>query len=276
MSNQSLNMTNLEIKKWLVRFGKLLGVFPFVYHAKSKCVSVSNASFYYSLVLVTFLITITPFCVREIFYVNRTVFRKVRLFELGMILQSGAEYLTVSISSLRILFKTSDYKVIVNESIRLYQNVFCKSLHRPCDRKLRFHILFLLILTLFYTSISIVYFNVARYSVPFFTWLSLCFYITIANNLIDATFTHFYVGGMLYSAHLYRLINKRLSILIKRIRNFKKVNVMNCCDLSDEIDELNQMHSRIHELTQKLHALFSHHLLFKYLKVFTTICVQVM
>lgn len=273
-------MTNLMVKQWLgkcpFRFGKLLGVFPFVYHAKSKSVSVSNASFYYSLVLNIVIITVTPLCVREIFYVNRTVFWKVRLFEVGMILQYAAEYLTISISYLRILIKTSDYKVIVNEGISLYQDVFYKSLHRPCDRKLRLHMFFLLTLTLFYIAISIVYFNVARYSVPFFSWLSLCFYFSIVNNLIDATFTHFYVGGMLYSAHLYRLINQKLSILIKRIRNSKKVNAMKCCDLSDDIDELNQMHSRIHELTHKLHDLFSHHLLFMYLKVFTTISVQVM
>lgn len=93
------------------------------------------------------------------------------------------------------------------------------------------------------------------------------FTLTLVDNSFLSTI---YMCGILYAAHLYRLLNTRLQVITQQLKWCDGITISECCDLSDKVDELNQIYLRITNFTQQFNDLFSPLLLVMFLCNFTS------
>lgn len=88
-------------------------------------------------------------------------------------------------------------------------------------------------------------------------------------------YTSFYFCGILHAAHLIRLLNLRLKRTMRQISDIGKLSVTQCCRLSDEIDDINALYTRICHFTQIFSAFNSPVLLSIFICKFVAMIVEV-
>lgn len=270
----------MEVRvQWIVKYlytsGKLWGIFPLVYNVRTNSVKVSRKAFCYCSAVAVIIITMTAYLVFCQITSTHRLYEKVKIYPALSLQGHIVQYLAIVISYFTQIWNTTAFKDILNEALRLHQDIVYKSLNQPCDRKLQHHMLFQLSLILSATTLSLLYFPLTSALQDLFNRLMLGYYLMLIIHMIDIIFTQLYISGMLFAAHLYRNINETLSILINQFQRHTRVTAMNSCELSDEIDELSILHSRVFHFTQKWHSIFSKHLLLMHLKVCLVFMIQV-
>lgn len=87
-------------------------------------------------------------------------------------------------------------------------------------------------------------------------------YKTIYSNVMAIIFTNIYFCGMLVMLQFYRNLNKQLKNCMKSLKiisqsKMNRIKMQMYCDISDDIDMISIMYSRVTDVTSRLNTFFS-------------------
>lgn len=180
-----------------------------------------------------------------------------------------------------VICKRRQCKMIMNLGLQMYEDVL--KLDEPGFLKTDRKFIFCFIYTTVFGSFSLFSISIDYTMSPKFVteehWIKLLVSLNfVLISFIYALAVFIFVGVMLFAAHSLRLVNSKVQkCLILILKNPK---MSECCKLSDELDELQHIHSRIMHFTQQVNTFYSISLLLKFLMRFIAavsevrICIQ--
>lgn len=251
--------------------GCITGLLPFSYNGRKGCYQLSILSVCYLVLL--FVLIYYDFChlVEDFikFYAdgNRITIEHVTdIFTWLDLLLERVLYKIIFISA---IFKTLKLGRVLNRSLRIHRVLIGTSMGRKnfysTDGTLLVSFVIISGFTLLEFLKFITYIILALEEIDTFRFSDLFdsevvgLYSGLLLILVYSLSTIYYMGGLLFTAHAYHLVNLELGVLLKRLGELKRDNVMVHCRFCDEVEKLHFLHNQISDFKEELNSCFAFH-----------------
>lgn len=263
----------------LIWSGRLLGIYYFDYDEDSRSIIISTVALVYSTLVGIFYLVSSPITMWG-WITTQLVVKSGTIEGRTTFLQISTEILVLFVIVVYLFANIHAYKDVINQGLKMYDEVLKNgsiAIHESEPkfmRQIMFKIIFAIISTT--SLIGAIFLNASE--MPIFRVLILQSNI-IATNSMNLVVSMYYFCGMLFIAHLFRGINRKLQNLLRQLHNPETLHpgefVIKCCELSDEIDRLSIMHDKLCSFTNKLNRFFAPHTFIMFLHGFMAFVSQV-
>lgn len=256
---------------------KLMGIAHFKFDSKTNRFIPSPFSTLYGILVFLSIFVLLPlstyeFMLLDVYFLNTPM----TFIEFAKSLDMSRSTIIHMAAYVTFMFYRKEWPVLLNEGIDLYRATNEASEQDFFGSDGKFLVVFLIkfvkgwlpcfgVINSFLSYAEYYQFHGLDYIVKMLEWI--IFMLTLIDNSFLSTI---YMCGILYAAHLYRLLNTRLQVITQQLRWCDGITISECCFLSDKVDELSQIYLRITKFTQKFNALFSPLLLVMFFCNFTS------
>lgn len=267
VTKRKLNASILSLtERYLLRFVKICGVFPFVYHHQTKrYVLPKGWRLVYIICVITFQI-ISTLIVLWLKIYRATIMTKAASKELAhlLFLVSVFTYQTVIFFIFWKLYLWRDeYETIVNSLNNVYQRFLKIGVDKylePVDHKLELMFGGIFIVQSLFTFLGTFFYIFSIYNAGLLEGLGLVEALSIV--IVAPTVTYgilFFSATNLLVAHYVSVIRLRVCDNVRRLKRCEGVRAFEfeqiCLDLSDQLGYLAQLQEQLHEIVQGVERL---------------------
>lgn len=246
---------------------KFFGLIFLSYDPKTQRMRDSN---HYSIAIIIALTIQSTFSIRalyrlEIAGTNHTVTKIFATYTY----EAVSYYLVMVGIHSTVLWNRRQCKMLINQGLKLYSETLKFRERKGCQWDKKFIVC--LIFTVTFACYSICSITSTYHMTPKFKsekhWIRVIVTLNfIITSFINVLATLILVSVMLFSAHSLRLVNTRIQECLMVVLRSPKMS--ECCQLSDELDELHHLHSEIMQFTQEVNTFCAFPLFLKFLMRF--------
>lgn len=250
------------------------GLFYFRVNQATGAVKLSHFLLTYGVIYGIIITIVTPRSIYFILKLDNIKFSDVNVLIAASVLEYFSVYLITCSAYWSFLRNLKLIKSIVMQGMNLYRaglKLQTKWFHD--EGRFISRMIYKLINVYVLSSSSVSYF-LANYFNNDYDLLRYVLNITIIN-FINSMLNNAYIWGIMFGAHLHRLINREIIAITKIINDMKRPDIWKSCELSDAIDRLNILHTEVTQYTRDLNRLFGMQNMLMFLNAFITIVAQV-